>query len=419
MEPLLFLAHRIPYPPNKGDKVRSHHFLRHLAERHRIFLGTFIDDPEDWKHLRALKGLCAELHVEPIVPRWKRLSSAIGLLGREALSLPYFRSRTMARWVSDTVREKRITRAFAYSSPMAQYVLNLPGVRSWVDFVDMDSAKWGEYARLRKWPASALYRLEANRLLAYEREVASRAEASIFVTEAEAHRFCGSLLEHAQRVVAIPNGVDNDYYSPDRKFDSPFSPGEKPVVFTGAMDYWPNVDAVLWFAREVLPELRRNDASIRFYVVGMNPGPAVRALEGDVAIRVTGRVEDVRPYLQHGRVVVAPLRVARGIQNKVLEAMAMAKAVVATAASVSGLSVRPVEELEIATDSHDFASKVLSLMDRGKAAALGSRARSRVLKDYTWAASLGRLDEVLQRGARHAEPATTGAAEGMRCARPA
>ena len=198
--------------------------------------------------------------------------------------------------------------------------------------------------------------------------------------------------------MAIRNGVDSEYFSPLRDFESPFAPGEKPVVFTGAMDYWPNVDAVAWFTREVLPTLRRHDPSIRFYIVGMNPEPAVRALASADAVTVTGRVDDVRPYLQHARVVVAPLRVARGIQNKVLEAMAMAKPVVVTAASADALAADRGVELEVATDAHGFASKVLALMDAERANAMGRRARSRVLDDYAWGASLKLLEKLLQPG---------------------
>ena len=397
MEALLFLAHRLPYPPNKGDKVRSWHFLRHLAERYRVFLGTFIDDPSDRKHVAALQPLCADAHVEEIVPWAKRARSMTALLSGEALSLPYFRSRALSRWVEEVVRRERIARAFAFSSPMAQYALGLPAVRCIVDFVDMDSAKWGDYAIRRGWPASALYEREARRLLAYEREVATRAEASVFVTDEEAGRFRRATgLE--SRVVAIRNGVDSDYFSPGRDFESPFAPEERPVVFTGAMDYWPNVDAVAWFVREVLPQIRARDPAVRFYVVGMNPDRAVRALASDAATTVTGRVDDVRPYLQHARVVVAPLRVARGIQNKVLEAMAMAKPVVVTAGSAAALSVQG-DEVEVASDAHGFAAKVLALMDPARGEDFGRRARARVLKDYSWAASLEQLDELLERGA--------------------
>jgi len=397
-EALLFLAHRLPYPPSKGDKVRSWHFFRHLAKSYRVYLGTFIDDPTDWEHVAMLERLCAGLHVEAIVPWARRARSLPALLNGEALSLPYFRSKSLRQWVGETVRRERITRAFAFSSPMAQYVLGMPQLRSVVDFVDMDSAKWGDYATRRGWPASALYEREARCLLAYERAVAARAEASVFVTEEEARRFRQEAPGLEDRAVAIPNGVDNDYFSPEHEFRSPFAPDERPIVFTGAMDYWPNVDAVGWFAREVLPEIRVREPCARFYVVGMNPERAVRALASDGATTVTGRVDDVRPYLQHARVVVAPLRVARGIQNKVLEAMAMAKPVVATVRAAEALSVR-ADELGVASDAHGFACKVLELMDPARGHAMGWRARARVLEDYAWPASLAQLDALLDRDA--------------------
>lgn len=398
MESLLFLSHRLPYPPNKGDKVRSCHFLAHLAKRYRVFLGSFIDDPSDWQHLDTVKRLCAEVHVEPIVPWSKRARSATALLSGEALTLPYFRSRSLQQWVKSVVERERITQAFAFSSPMAQYVLDLPGLESFVDFVDLDSAKWGDYAARRGWPASALYRRESRRLLAYEQAVAARAQASIFVTEEETRGFVS-----AGRVVTIRNGVDSDYYSPSNAFDSPFFPGERPIVFTGAMDYWPNVDAVVWFAQEVLPLLTKVDPAIRFYVVGMNPDVAVRALAKRTDTVVTGRVPDVRPYLRHARVVVAPLRVARGIQNKVLEAMAMAKPVVATHACAGPIAATTGKELAVASEAGAFASQVMALMDPTLGAQMGRAARERVLASHAWPASFARLDELLA-GPRAAAP---------------
>ena len=161
MEPLLFLAHRLPYPPNKGDKVRSWHFLQHLAGRYRVFLGTFIDDAADWPHVDALRSICAEVHVEAIAAWPQKVRSIGAFLSGEALSLPYFRSRRLAAWAAQTVRRHEVRRAFVYSSPMAQYALDLPEVTSLVDFVDMDSAKWGDYALRRDWPASSLYGREA------------------------------------------------------------------------------------------------------------------------------------------------------------------------------------------------------------------------------------------------------------------
>lgn len=394
MEPLLFLAHRLPYPPNKGDKVRSWHFLQHLAGRYRVFLGTFIDDAADWPHVDTLRSICAEVHVE-MIAAWPQKARSIGaFLSGEALSLSYFRSRRLAAWAAQTVRRHAVRRAFVYSSPMAQYALDLPELTSLVDFVDMDSAKWGDYAMRRDWPASSLYGREARCLFAYERQVAARAQASVFVTEAEARHFRSSAPECAERVVAIGNGVDSEHFSPAHSFPSPFAPGEQPVVFTGAMDYWPNVDAVLWFARDVLPSIQREQPSARFYIVGMNPDPSVRALMNG-AVTVTGRVPDVRPYLQHAAVVVAPLRVARGIQNKVLEAMAMAKPVVASTASAAALSARPGIDLAVGSDAESFAAATLSAMQPPRAQRMGEQARARVLSDYAWRTSLRQLDALI------------------------
>jgi sugar transferase (PEP-CTERM/EpsH1 system associated) len=396
METLLFLSHRLPYPPNKGDKVRSYHLLRHLAQRYRVVLGTFIDDQADWQHVEVLRALCAEVHIEAIVPWSKRMRSVAAVFAGEALTLPYFRSRTLQRWVEEVVRREHIERAFVFSSPMAQYVLDLPGVRTVVDFVDMDSAKWGDYARRRPWPFSALYRREARRLLAFEKLVAARADASLFVTREEARLLSQAAPGCAQRILAIENGVDSEYFSPVHGFASPFAAGERPIVFTGTMDYWPNVDAVAWFAREVLPRIRREDARARFHVVGMNPHSQVRALQGD-AVSVAGRVDDVRPYLAHARAVVAPLRVARGIQNKVLEAMAMGRPTVVTSACAAVLTAREGVELEAADDASDFAAKVFAVMDPERGDAMGRLARARILADYTWSSRLARLDELIAR----------------------
>jgi len=395
MEPLLFLAHRLPYPPNKGDKVRSYHFLKHLARRYRVFLGTFIDDPADEEHVPAVRSFCSEVHVETLTPWRQRARSLSALLSGEALSLPYFRSRRLAAWSAETARRHDVRRAFVYSSAMAQYALGLPRLDSVVDFVDMDSAKWDDYAARRRWPASAVYGREARCLLAYERQVAKRARASVFVTEEEAQRFRHSAPECAGSVTVIRNGVDAEYFSPSHAFRSPFARGERAIVFTGSMDYWPNVDAVVWFAREVLPAIRSAQPAARFYVVGMNPDASVRALASDAAVTVTGRVPDVRPYLQHAAVVVAPLRVARGIQNKVLEAMAMAKPVVASAACASALSARPGLDLAVASEPRGFAAATLWAMEPPHAQRLAQHARERIVHDHAWLRSLRQLEELL------------------------
>jgi len=393
--PLLYLTHRIPYPPNKGDKVRSFNILRQLARTHRVWLGTFVDHRDDLQHVPTLKQWCEQVCAIPIEPRIRRLASLRGLLQGQALSLPYYRSPRLAEWVLRTVGEHDIRAAVAFSGPMAQY-LDVPGLtRRVVDFCDVDSAKWTQYAAEHRWPMSWLYRREGERLLAFEREAAAQVDASLFVTEAEAALFRRAAPEVAHRVGVMQNGVDADFFSPANGGASPYPPGGPVIVFSGAMDYWPNVDAVTWFATELLPQIRQSVPDARFWIVGMNPTPAVQALAGEGVV-VTGTVPDVRPYIAHADVVVAPLRIARGIQNKVLEAMAMARPVVVSADSAAGLAARPGQDCEIARDGDATVRHVLQLLaDPARRSAMGTAARSCVVDHYSWQAHLAQLDALL------------------------
>ncbi len=391
MANLLYLVHRMPYPPNKGDKVRSYHLLKHLAVKHRVFVGTFIDDPDDEAHVDKLRSLCAGLHVAPLHPGRAKLGSLTGLLGGDALTLRYYRDAGLKRWVEQTARREKIDAVVVFSSSMAQYAdgLKLPML---VDFVDVDSAKWTHYASNHRWPLSWLYRREGERLLAYERAAALRSKRSFFVTEKETALFRSLAPECARTVEAMSNGVDAEYFAPDPARPSPFVAGELPVVFTGAMDYWPNIDAVSWFALDMLPALCAQWPTLRFHIVGRSPTAAVRALASDV-VSVTGTVPDVRPYLQHAAVVVAPLRLARGIQNKILEAMAMCRPVVAARECAEAITAQRGTELIDAADADAFVHEVDALLRApARAAAIGEAGRCRVQQDYSWDAHLGAFE---------------------------
>lgn len=396
MANLLYLVHRLPYPPNKGDKVRSFHLMKHLARRHRLYLGSFIDDPADAVHLDAVGAYCADMHVLPLAPRFAKLRSLTGLLSGEALSLPYYRNSSLREWVARTCATVPIDAAVVFSSVMADYIPDMARLPTLVDFVDMDSAKWRQYASTHRWPFSWLYRREGERLLAFERAVAVSAKHSFFVTEAERDLFLAAAPESAGRVDAVCNGVDADYFSPENKGATPYAAGETPIVFTGAMDYWPNVDAAIGFVGEVLPRLRERHPAARFYIVGRNPDPAVMALAGDGVV-VTGTVDDVRPYLAHAAVVVAPLRIARGIQNKVLEAMAMARPVVASAACAGPIEAVSGEELLAAANADGYLAHIDNLLEnRACANAIGQAARRRVQESYSWDAHLAMIDRYLE-----------------------
>ena len=395
MANLLFLAHRLPYPPDKGDKVRSYHLLRHLAARHRVFVGAFVDDPDDGRHLPALQQMCAGLQACRLHPRRARLASLGGLLDGQPLTLHHYRSAELQRWVDRCIDEQEIDAAVVFSSAMAPYVAQRPNLPLLLDLVDVDSAKWTQYAAHHRWPMSWLYRREGRTLLAFERASVLQARQSFLVTPQEVALFQRLAPECSGRVAVSGNGVDAEYFSPDPARGSPFAADEIPLVFTGAMDYWPNVDAVGWFAREILPLLRRDWPAARLHVVGRHPTAEVRALQGE-AVSVTGAVPDMRPYLQHAAVVVAPLRVARGIQNKILEAMAMGRPVVASRECGAALQAQPGQDVRVAEDAASFAQAVGALLRNPEAAArIGALARECVVSRYSWPAQLQPFDEAL------------------------
>lgn len=400
MDDLLFLAHRIPYPPNKGDKLRSFHVLKHLASRFRVHLGTFVDDPDDLQHVDTVSRLCAgETLCLPLSPRRAKLRSlVVGLATGQALALPYYRDARMKRWVEHVIARHRIRRVVVFSSTMAQYVNELDDIDRLIDFVDVDSDKWNQYAETSGAATAWVYRREAAKLLEFERYSAARAIASVFVTRAESalfRRLAGDLISP---VLTVENGVDAEYFSPasiarpeEGGFGEATSHGR--IVFTGAMDYKPNVDAAAWFSREVLPLIRHQLPDTSFWIVGARPTPEVRSLARSGEVFVTGTVPDVRPYLAHAGVVVVPMRLARGIQNKALEAMAMGAATVVSTTSAIALNAVPGRDFLIADDAESFARAVIDLLNNPRERArLGQAGRNAVLENYDWTRNLARID---------------------------
>jgi sugar transferase (PEP-CTERM/EpsH1 system associated) len=275
---------------------------------------TFIDDPADEQYVEVLKGLCARCHVFPLKKSLALFRGGVWLLKGKSLSEGFYRSTACARTVQDLLRTTHYDFVFCCSSPVAQYVRQCSG-NLVVDFVDVDSDKWLQYSQRSRFPLRLAYRLESGRLARYERTVARGAALSLFTTEQELALF--SRIAPTARTDAVCNGVDLDYFCPTP------AQREPTLVFVGAMDYYANVDAVTWFAKSVFPRIRQNNPDATFLIVGRNPAPEVERLAEEPGVRVTGTVPDVRPYLAAASAAVIPLRIARGIQNKVLEAMAM------------------------------------------------------------------------------------------------
>ena len=331
------------------------------------------------------------------------------LVRNEALSVACLRDAALAGWIVDLAQRRPIRCIFAYSSAMAQFLPRGPahGLRRIIDFVDVDSEKWRQLAAYRRWPLSWLYRRESERLRAFDRDAVERCDHCLFVSPTEAQAFRQLVPRATDKVVVVQNGVDSGHFSPELRLPPPFGSGGPVVAFTGDMSYWPNEDGVLWFAQQVLPRLRSEHPDLRFIVVGRRPRRRLRRCAAQLGFTLTGAVPDVRPFLAHSAVAVAPLRVAQGVPNKVLEAMAMAKAVVATPAAVAGLRVRAGQDILLAADSEAFAKAIVRTLDPQYAKGLGARARARVLADYAWAPSLRLLDSLVaptpgkRRGWRH------------------
>jgi sugar transferase (PEP-CTERM/EpsH1 system associated) len=390
MRDLLFLCHRLPYPPDKGDKIRAWHMLRHLAQRHRVHLGTFVDDPADWDHVAFLRGICASVGAFGFGKARQKARAIARLRPGRALTLDYFHQPRLQEWVDKTIAANAIERTFVFSSGMAPYALRHAGLSGVLDMVDVDSAKWTEYAARARFPLSAVWAREGRTLLSYERIAAHGFDHTLFVSEEERAKFAALAPDIAARTQVIANGVDIAHFSAAHDFASPFGAAQA-IVFTGTMDYWPNIDAASWFAREVLPRL---GGRAEFFIVGANAGAEARRLADLPGVHVTGRVPDTRPYLAHAAVAVAPLRIALGVQNKVLEAMAMGRPVVVSPQALEGVQAVPDRDLLVAQDAEGWARAIGAILD-GRHADLGAHARRAMERGYDWDTNLAALDALL------------------------
>jgi sugar transferase (PEP-CTERM/EpsH1 system associated) len=397
MAKILFLAHRAPFPPNKGDKIRAYHILEHLSRNHEIWLGAAADDSADLEHLAEARRRFAGAYFGALSP----VSTAIHLAGAALTGAPAsvarFRHRGLARWVNETLQRTQPDIVYVFSSAPAQYVTGRLGARTKliVDFVDADAQKWREYAERSGPPMRWVYGAEFRRLVRFDSGALAQAQAGILVSETERRLFARFAPNEARKLLVISNGVDAQYFAPP---PSPSGPGAD-IAFTGMMDYKPNVDAVVWFAREIFPMVRARRSDARFRIVGARPAQQVQALGALAGVEVVGAVEDVRPHLFGAAAVVAPLRIARGVQNKVLEAMAAGRPLVATSAALDGVGAEPGRDLLVADDAQAFAAAVADVLCGRAPPGLGASARAFALAHHQWSEVLAPLDALIARAA--------------------
>ncbi len=397
---LLFIAHRIPYPPDKGDKIRSYHMLWHLAERYRVTVACMIDDPADERHVATLKEMVHQVFYQVRPPSAMKVWALEALLTGRPCTLPCFYSHPLQRDIDAFLDGHPVQAVLCFCSSAADYVFrsrHWPTLRQTVllaDLVDVDSEKWREYAATRRGLMAWLYRREARLLLPFEQRIVAEFHRTFLTSEEEKAVLAryGSVV----KVEALANGVDLDYFSPEKVASSaPLPPAR--LIFSGAMDYWPNVEGAVWFAREVFPTVRQVFPEAVFCIAGRNPTEAVLDLKKLPGVEVTGTVPDMRVHLTGATLCVVPLMIARGIQNKVLEGMAMAKPVVATSGAATGIKAHVGEDLIVADGAAAMAEAVIKLLgDPERQRILGRNARAYVERAHSWAAHLQRLDEIIE-----------------------
>ncbi len=323
---VLYLSHCVPNPPDKGERIRAYHLVRQLSADFHVHVVALARSELERKSAEALRAWCASVHVQPLPPRWALAKAAVRSLAGNSLTMSYYRLPGLAAHVAGLVRRERIAASIAFSTPMAQYApMDIPLL---LDMTDVDSEKWFQYSRLRT--GGFLYAIEAKRLRAEEIRQTSRAACTFLATGAEA-----GLLETfvpGAAIETLENGVDFAFFDPSLVAVPSSLQGRRFIVFVGVLDYFPNRDGVIWFANQVFPQLRAAGDIDEFLIVGRNPPKDVQRLARVPGVTVVANVPDVRPYVAGARAVVAPLRLARGIQNKVLEGLAMGKPVLASTA---------------------------------------------------------------------------------------
>jgi sugar transferase (PEP-CTERM/EpsH1 system associated) len=390
---ILMLAHRIPYPPHTGDKVRAYHVARHLARHHDVTLAFLVDDRADLAGLYPLSQMVRRLEYARLWKPWSTLKGLIGLAGGSSLSVPYFGSRRLRRRLAERIATDRYDLIYASSTPTAQYAEGL-GIPVVMDFVDIDSDKWIQYGRHTAPPRSWIYQIEGRRLQECEAAIARWAALCVLATPVE-ESLLKSFAPWATTAV-VANGIDLSYHAPMGE-----EPNHPAILFTGAMDYLPNVDAVQYFCDEILPLVRREVRDTAFLIVGKNPSPEVRRLAGIPGVVVSGSVPDVRPYYARAGVCVAPLRLGRGVQNKVLQGMAMGIAVVTTTVGARGIDAQGGCHFEVADEPAEFAAHLVRLLrDPGQRKRLARNGRGFVEANHAWESSFARMDGLLVEAAK-------------------
>jgi len=386
---IFFIGQRVPFPPDRGDKITTYNEIRHLSTKHEVHVFCLADGRRDLDNIPGLRRYAKSVTAVPVVGWASKLRALDAMLAGKPLSVAAFNEAKLHDAVARKFSELQPDLIIVYSCNVAQYAEHFPQVPRIMQFAELDSSRWGQFARRSRLPLRWVYAIEERRFFAYERHIARTFSHALVCTAAEQRDF--ERLIPGAPVSLVGNGVDLDYFR-----STGVAKRSGSIVFTGVMDYFPNIDAVVWFCDEVLPIVQQQIPGAGLTICGSRPAAAVRRLAKRRGVTVTGRVPDTRPYMDEAELFIAPMRMARGIQNKLLEALAMGLPCVASQTAARGTVVQDGEGILAADDPEVFAEHVVRLLRDGAfRAAMASKARATAEANYRWEAQLTRLDQVI------------------------
>jgi hypothetical protein len=388
---ILYVCHRFPFPPRRGGKIRPFNMIKHLSADHEVTVASLARSEAEAKEGEGIAPYCREYYSATVSApvQWARMIATLPT--PITASASYFHSGALAARIHRLLRERKFDLIFVHCSSVAHYVADVLDVPKILDFGDMDSQKWLEYARYKPFPVSLGYRWEGIKLRAEEKRLARRFDFCTATTRAEWETLQSYGIDTPSDW--FPNGVDSDYFAPSGE---PYDPDT--ICFVGRMDYYPNQQCMFDFCARTLPALRARRPALKLFIVGADPSPAVRGLGELAGVTVTGSVPDVRPYLRRSALMVAPLNIARGTQNKILEAMAAGVPVVTSPVAAGGVDALEWEHLLVASAPGDCAQAILHVIeDPTERRRLAAAGRARVLSHHAWDKSMQRLDRILER----------------------
>jgi len=395
---ILYVCHRFPFPPKRGGKIRPFNMIRHFARTHEVTVCSLVRSDAEAREGEGLAAHCKRYEMVRVHDPLQAARMVARLPTPVPSSFGFFHSNELARRIRGAVARERFDLAFVHCSSVARYVEAIPDVPKILDFGDMDSQKWREYAQSKPFPLSWGYGLEAWKLEREEARLARQFDFCTTTTRAEWETL--QAMGTGTPTDWFPNGVDSEFFAPT---DKPCNSDR--IVFVGRMDYYPNQECMAEFCANVMPLLRARRPATTLAIVGADPSPAMRELGKLPGVAVTGSVPDVRPYLHEAALMVAPLNIARGTQNKILEGMAAGVPVIASRVAAGGVDASAPEHLLTATTPDEYVAAILRVLDDpAERTRLARAGRARVLSHHAWPQSMRRLDGIVERCLAHSRP---------------